>query len=248
MVDWGACLAQAAPGLLAGTLLRLVESQEQVATNQLVSSLGRQSVLEELLEQTKPPLPHGTEGLHYLLATPFRYPPLQWGSRYGTRAEPGLFYGSLTTTTVLWEAAFYRFVFWHGMKTPPPAKLDTQHTLFGAEYLTVYGLRLQDAPFKAFQATLTDPADYRESQALGHKMREMRVQAFECISARDPAHGINVALYTPEALANPKPVSQEAWLGEVDGAHVKFRAAHGKDVHDFPLEAFLVAGKLPQPA
>lgn len=248
MVDWDACLAQVAPGPLAGTLLRLVESQEQVATNQLVSSLERQAVLEDLLEQTKPPLPPGTAGLHYLLATPFRYPPLQWGSRFGTRAEASLFYGSLTTSTVLWEAAFYRFVFWHGMTTPPSSKLDTQHTLFGAAYQTAQGLRIQDAPFNEHRVTLTAPADYRESQALGRKMREMGVQAFEFVSARNPGQGLNVALFTPDAFAKPNPEFQEAWLGEVDGSHVRFRAVHGKDVQDFPIEAFLVDGKLPLPA
>ena len=97
MVDWAACLAQVKPHPISGTLLRLVESQEQVATNQLVSSLERQAVLEGLLEATKPRLRVGTEHLHYLLATPFRYPPLKHGSRFGTRSAPSLFYGALQT-------------------------------------------------------------------------------------------------------------------------------------------------------
>ena len=41
MTDWDACLAGTPPARLAGRLLRLVESQEQVATNQLVGSLER---------------------------------------------------------------------------------------------------------------------------------------------------------------------------------------------------------------
>src|SRR5512142_429329 len=122
MVDWEAKLAAARPGRLAGTLLRLVESQEQVATHQLVRSLERQAVLEDMLEATKPPWRKGSERLHYLLATPFRYPPLQHGSRFGTRSEPSLFYGSQETRTVLAEAAYYRFVFWHGMRPPPAGK------------------------------------------------------------------------------------------------------------------------------
>lgn len=248
MVNWSACLARTAPAPLAGTLLRLVESQEQVATSRLVSSLARQAVLEDLLERTKPPLRPDTAGLHYLLATPFRYPPLPWGSRFGTRAEPSLFYGSLATSTVLWEAAYYRLVFWHGMKTPPPAKLDTQHTLFGAAYETKAGLRLQDAPFSEHRAALTAPADYRASQALGSLMRQQGVQAFEFTSARDPARGLNAALFTPRAFTQTQPVFQEPWLGEVDGEHVRFRAVYGNAVHDFPKTAFLVDGRLPQPA
>lgn len=248
MVDWGACLADAEPGSLSGVLLRLVESQEQVATNQLVSSLDRQAVLEDLLEATKPRLRKGTEHLHYLLATPFRYPPLKHGSRFGTRSEPSLFYGSLKARTVLAEAAYYRLVFWQGMAQPPVGKLDTQHTLFGAAYRTSQGLRLQDPPFTAYRNVLTRPDDYRASQALGTRMRADGIEAFEFISARDPDGGINVALFNPGALAGKDPLSQEPWLCELTAERVRFYAAHSRDIHDFPVGLFLVGGKLPQPA
>ena len=248
MVNWEACLADSQPLKLSGTLLRLVESQEQVATSQLVGSLEQQAVLEDMLEATKPRLRKGTESLHYLLATPFRYPPLKHGSRFGTRSEPSLFYGSLETRTVLAEAAYYRFVFWYGMARPPAGKLDTQHTLFGAAYRSGQGLRLQDPPFAEHRAALASPSDYRVSQALGAAMRTARIEAFEFVSARDLQAGINVALFTPKALAKKEPVSQEAWLCELAGEHVRFRAARGRDLHDFPLAIFQVAGRLPWPA
>jgi len=246
--DWPASLASTQPVKLAGTLLRLVESQEQVATNQLVGSLARQAVLEEMLEATKPRLRKGTESLHYMLAAPFRYPPLKHGSRFGTRGEPSLFYGSLETRTVLAEAAYYRFVFWYGMTRPPAGKLDTQHTLFGAAYRSGQGLQLQAPPFVEHRAVLTSPSDYRTSQALGAAMRAAGIEAFEFISARDAEAGINVALFTPRALTRKEPVSQEAWLCELTGERVRFRAARGRDLHDFPLAAFVIAGRLPQPA
>jgi hypothetical protein len=248
VVDWHASLARIPPLKLAGTLLRLVESQEQVATNQLVGSLDRQALLEDMLEATKPPRRKGTESLHYLLATPFRYPPLKHGSRFGTRSEPSLLYGSLTPQTVLAEAAYYRFVFWHGMVTPPAGKLDTQHTLFGAAYRSGHGLQLQAPPFAAHRAALASPSDYRASQALGTAMRAAGIEAFEFVSARDPQGGLNVALFTPRALARKAPVGQEAWLCELTGERVQFRAAHRRDIHDFPLALFLVAGRLPWPA
>ena len=56
---------------IEGEAIRVVESQEQVATNSLVDSLAEQSLLEEMLERSKPPLPADAEGLHYLPATPF---------------------------------------------------------------------------------------------------------------------------------------------------------------------------------
>lgn len=248
MIDWQASLAGSQPAELSGALLRLVESQEQVATNQLVSSLERQAVLEDLLEATKPRLRKDTQALHYLLATPFRYPPLQHGSRFGTRSEPSLFYGSRTTQTVLAEAAYYRFVFWQGMAKPPTGKLDTQHTLFGAAYRTRFGLQLQAPPFAEYRLALASPSDYRESQVLGTAMRAMGVEAFEFVSARDPDQGINVALFSPKAFARPEPDFQEAWLCETSGERVRFRAARGRDLHEFPLDLFLVSGALPWPA
>lgn len=248
MIDWDACLAGTPPVRLAGTLLRLVESQEQVATHQLVRSLERQALLEEMLDATKPALRRGSGSLHYLLATPFRYPPLKHGSRFGRRSEPSLGYGSLQTATVLAEAAYYRFVFWHGMSRPPAGKLDTQHTLFGAAYRSEQGLQLQASPFEAYRAELASPSDYHASQALGTAMRAAGIEAFEFVSARDPAGGINVALFTPGAFARKAPVSQDAWLCELTGGHVRFRAARGRELHEFPLAVFQVNGTLPWPA
>lgn len=253
MIDWDTCLAEIKPVELAGVLLRLVESQEQVATHQLVSSLQRQSVLEDLLETTKPRRRPGTESLHYLLATPFRYPPLKHGSRFGTRTEPSLFYGSLDVKTVLAEAAYYRFVFWAGMTTPPAGKLNTQHTLFSAAYQTHIGLQLQQPPFAQHRDALQHPSDYRASQTLGSTMRAAGIEAFTFLSARNPgeginAAGINLALFTPRALAQPSPISQEPWLGELTGERVTFRAVHDGVIYHFPIDVFQIDGRLPQPA
>ena len=46
---------------VAGTLFRLIENQEQVATLSYVDSLAEQSVLEDLLERSKPPYPNTTD-------------------------------------------------------------------------------------------------------------------------------------------------------------------------------------------
>ena len=248
MPNWQRCIAEAAPQPLSGTLRRLVESQEQIATNSLVSSLDRQAALEEMLEATKPALRQSSEHLHYLLAAPFRYPPLPHGSRFGTRIEPSLFYGSVSHATVLAEAAYYRLVFWSGMASPPAEKYVTQHTLFGAEYATAQGINLRQAPFTPYQKQLTDPADYRVCQQLGAAMRAAGIAAFEFASARDAARGSNVALFTPSALLQATPSAYESWLCETTGEYVRFYARHGAGVHDFPSALFLVKGKLPQPA
>lgn len=233
---------------LAGGLVRVVESQEQVATSRLVGALEEQALLESMLETAKPPLPEAAKGLHYLLATPFRYPPLRYGSRFGGRLEPSLFYGGGTASTALAEAAYYRLVFWHGMAVAPASPLKTQHTLFGAPWRCGRGVRLQAEPFERWRQTLTDPSDYGATQRLGAAMRAAGVEAFEYVSARDPTGGLNIALFTPSALAARRPTFSQAWLVETGGAGVRFYSAEERSLLRFPLEQFLVAGRLPTPA
>jgi len=245
---WAEAGAGAPVAALEGELLRLVESQEQVATNRLVDTLEEQALLESLLEAAKPALPKAADGLHYLLATPFRYPPLRHGSRFGGRFEPSLFYAALTTPTVLAESAYYRLVFWHGMAVPPSSPLMTQHTLFGARWRCARGLRLQLEPFDRWRDALVDPADYRATQQLGSGMRAAGIEAFEYVSARDPAGGLNVALFTPAALATRRPTFMQAWLAETGASGVRFYSAEERALQRFPLEQFLVAGRLPTPA
>lgn len=67
-----------------GSVDRLVESQEEAATYALVDGLEVQAVLEDILKDFKPPYPEDIGKYDYLIKTPFRYPPLKHGSRFGT--------------------------------------------------------------------------------------------------------------------------------------------------------------------
>lgn len=245
---WGACKARLAPDRLEGELVRVVESQEQVATLGLVDDLEEQELLEGLIEGSKPPQADGSENLHYLLATPFRYPPLPYGSRFGGRFEPSLCYGAKGIGTALAETAYYRFLFWSAMAEPPPSgRLQTQHTAFGARYCTERGLQLQRPPCAEFHATLADPIHYAATQQLGSALREAGVEAFEYPSARDPQRGENVALFRPTAFAASTPHWQQAWLCETQADVVTF-ANRDMGHLSFPINTFLVAGALPRPA
>ncbi|MCY0725978.1 RES family NAD+ phosphorylase, partial [Klebsiella pneumoniae] len=82
--------------------------------------------------------------LHYLLKTPFRYPPLRWGSRFGSVHEPSLFYAAQRLQTAMAEAAYYRFVLWNGMAVPPPSgRILSEHSTFEARYRVERGIQLQ---------------------------------------------------------------------------------------------------------
>lgn len=250
MTLWERCDGPNHIGPVQGRLLRLVESQERTATLGYVDSLEEQALLEDMLESSKPDYPaYCGASLHYLLSTPFRYPPLPWGSRFGGRHEPGIFYGGGSRAATLAEAAFYRFVFWHSIQAEPPtAVLHSEHTLFTAPYRSERGVRLQQPPFETYRELLRDPADYRQTQALGHAMREAGVEAFEYASARDPEGGACVGLFTPAPFTRRSPTTLQAWFCELRAGEVAFKPQAGAEVLRFSLELFLVDGRLPRPA
>lgn len=246
-LDWPSLVAEAPRTELAGLAWRVVESQEEVATTALVDDLAEQEVLEGLLEASKPPYPDNAGRLHYLLATPFRYPPLPWGSRFSTRFEPSLYYASLEIDTAIAEAAFYRLIFWQGMEIPPPSgRLITQHSVFSAKFLCQPGIALEMPPFAGYRKVLVDPHAYEPCQRLGAVLRESNIQGFTYLSARSPQDGLNVALFTPEALASRKPEEMQSWLCETFANQVTFKGPSG--ALTFPIDAFTVNGQFPQPA
>ena len=246
---------------LIGRLYRIIESQEEVATRSLVDSLQKQEVLENLLEQSKPARLPGSEHLHYLLATPFRYPPLPWGSRFGGTAESGIFYGSNTVDTVLAEAAYYRLLFLSDMESPPDAPVTSYHQVFSAKYCADPGVRLQAQDWQSHWQSITHTTDYGFCQSLGAEMRECGLQGIEAPSARAlcagichlpvaDSEGINVALFTPHALLRRAPTFEAEVTAESSADGVSFLVKSGSSVRSrsFERATFLQAGKLPQPA
>lgn len=246
---WETCDGPHHIGPLHGLLFRLVESQEQVATLSYVDTLEEQALLEELLEQAKPPYPEDWSDYHYLLKTPFRYPPLTWGSRFGGLHEPSIFYGGASIDSTLAESAYYRWVFWFSIDAPPVKdKLRTEHTLFSAHYRTQQGVRLQAPPFDRYRDELTHPVNYSATQALGSAMRGAGVEAFEYLSARDPRHGICVGLFSPKVFAQKRPEETSRWLCEISASEVSFKQVESNTVTKYAITHFLFDGRFPLPA
>ena len=173
--------------------------------------------------------------------SPFRYPPLAYGSRFGDRLEPSLFYGGTTVDVTLCESAYYRFCFYYDMEKPPVnGMLQTQHTLFDYTYATDVGVKLQEAPFDIYSEALRDPVNYRATQALGSEMRQAGVSAFEYCSARDHSGGINIALYGATPLTCTKPLNEIPCLCQTDKDEVVFSIK--REITTFSLDQFLVNG------
>ena len=233
---------------LEGTPWRVVEAQHLVSTRKLVDALEEQALREELLEPSKPPTPAPRQ-LHVLLATPFRYPPLKHGSRFGGRHEPSLWYGSESQRTLFAELSYYRLVFLAGTAAEIDT-LRTWHTAFTVRFRTRKGLDLTGAPFDVRREEVASPVSYAASQALGSEMRESGVEAFRFPSARDSARGTNVGIFTPAAFGAARPRSFETWhcTASQERVEVVRRDFFEERSFTFPRGEFLVGGRLPAPA
>jgi hypothetical protein len=201
-----------------------------------------------VLERYKPPLP-SAEPLHYLLFTPFRYPPLRHGSRFGSRRERGIWYGAESLRSAFGEIAYYRLLFLEGTRADL-GLVETDLTVFRARVRTRRGIDLTRPPFRRRRAELVSKTSYAATQSLGAAMREAGVEALRYESARDVEGGLNVGVFTPKAFVSRKPRSFQTWrcVAQRDLVEVSKRDYSKRTLHRFPREEFLVRGSLPHPA
>jgi len=246
---WTRCAERFEPERIAGSAWRAVESQHVTSTRKLVDSDDEQQTLEALIDGAKPPWPAGRRfvGLHYLLATPFRHPPLRYGSRFGTRRERGIFYCAERQATVFAEKAYYVLLFLEGTEAAI-SPLTRPLTVFQVRLSTKKGADLTRPPFDAYLDRISSPVSYQDSQPLGASMRAVGIAAFRFTSARDRERGPNFGLFEP-AFTIKKPINAEQWICTATRARVELtpgpavmRARTG-----FAREAFEVEGVLPTP-
>ena len=248
---WTQCAGRSRIRPLASRPWRAVEAQHVVTTRKLVDSSEEQEILEKLIEGHKPPPPVGDEftGLHYLLSTPFRYPPLPHGSRFGTRAERSIWYGAEERRSAFAEVAYYRLLFLAGTAAalePIVAPLSVFHVAIR----TRRGTDLTVRPFAAQRNRIASPTAYTASQRLGREMREAGVEAFRYPSARDVRSGVNVGVFSPGAFGARRPGGLQTWYCVASQASVDFSRADlfKHERFSFPRSDFLVNGVLPRPA
>jgi hypothetical protein len=206
----GALSREARP--LKGECWRLVEAQHRVSTLKLVDTLAEQALIEELLEETKPPLPPECRLLHYLLATPFRYGPYPNGSRFRRVSHtPGVYYASEHVETAVAEIAFHRLLFFSESPDTPWPENAAEFTGFSVAYATALGLDLTLPPLSADHALWTDLVDYGPCQKLAESARAAGTQAIRSQSMRDPGSRASIALLTCLAFAATEPSVRQTW-------------------------------------
>ena len=228
------------------SVCRIVETQEYAATTSLVDDLEEQAILEQILDDYKPSYAHETESLHYLISTPFRYPPLMYGSRFGSITEPSYFYASESILTCLAEAAFYRFYLIDGTEVPFPKKIQSEHSLFFVKVLSTRTLDLTEVSDEETQRQLTHPESYALTQKVGKHARKDGVDLLRYFSARSNEQGINVAIDNYTVIQSEKPEDKVEYICQLDPQTGILRFSQPRT---FPVmfsrEHFLVDGQLP---
>jgi hypothetical protein len=197
---------------IAGDAWRIVESQARIATMKVVDSLAEQELLEAELERSKPAIPVACRHLHWLLATPFRYAPYPYGSRFRrARQRDGCLYAAERIETAVAEDAFYRLRFFLDAPTAIRPKSPQERTAFRFSAATQAGLDLMAPPLLAERALWTNPSDYGACQDLADAARAAGIAIIRYASVRDQEEGPNWAVLDCRAVTTPEPTQLQTW-------------------------------------
>lgn len=193
---WQLCAGDKYREIIKAEPWRVVEAQHISSSRDLVDSREEHELLEELLEESKPSV---SKDNHYLIFSPFRYPPLKYGSRFGRTYEPSLWYGSLELRTAFAEVAYYRLKFFQDTE----AKLEyieIPMTAFKSNIHTDKGIDLTRNSFLQYQEQISNGNSYEHSQPLGTAMRQEGIDVFMFFSARTHHKGKNIAAFSPHVF------------------------------------------------
>lgn len=213
-------------------VFRIVETQEDAATMALMHNIEKQSALESILDEYKPPYADRLlRHRHYLIASPFRYPPLPWGSRFGRRFENSFFYASESSSTCIAESVYYRFVFFAGKATDFSTAVLTEHCLFSLQVASDACADFTHLADAALLAAVAAPDDYSHTHQIGRECRDNNIHIIRYFSARDPL-GVNVAIDNPEVIISNEPLHTRKVMMQINQSRNKITVKMDKG---FPM-------------
>lgn len=191
---------------------RMVEAQHFASTLKIVDTRIEQELLEDILEERKPPIPKEALDLHYLLFSPFRYETRHpSGSRFRAVNDPGVFYAAETVRTAAAEVGYWRWRFLQdtsGLERLKPCAF----TAFKIPIETNC-LDLREPPFDSEASKWLHPTDYSGTQVLARAARDANIGAIIYQSVRDPEKHFCLAALTPLVFAAKKPDSAtQTWI------------------------------------
>ena len=197
----------------SGRSWRVVEAQHRISTIKLTDTAAEQSLLEDLIEGTKPNIPPECRHLDFLLATPFRYgAPYPNGSRFRKAGRTlGVFYSSENVDTAIAELCFHRLLFF---AESPDTKWPTdagEFTAFAVEYATRRSIDLTRQPFDDRADAWMHLTQYDQCQELAELARAVNIEVIRYASVRDPRNKLNTVLLTCRAFGRAEPVDRQTW-------------------------------------
>ncbi|MEQ1662021.1 MAG: RES family NAD+ phosphorylase [Thiobacillus sp.] len=214
---------------------RAVEAQHKVSTMRLVGNvLDDQLLLEAILEQSKPPLPPPAQGLHWLLFTPFRYPPHAGGSRFRAPGDPGVFYAAHQRRTACAESGYWRWRFVQA--SAGLSSLESHPMSLFLSRVRAQAVDLRQPSFKARRKDWTHANDYSVTQRLARDARAQGAQVILYESVRDPERGGCAAVLTPDAFVPGQEPDTETWFLAVTPKGVVWQRPSGEHF-EFAWEA-----------
>ena len=210
-----------------------------VSTMKLVDGTGEQSLLEDILEETKPPVPEECRHLDYLLSTPFRYRPYPHGSRFRRAGlTPGVWYGAEHPETAAAEIAFYRFLFYAESPETPFPDDAAEYTAFSASVSTPVSIDLTAGGLAQDEPLWIHPTEYGPCQDLADMARDIDAEMIRYISVRDPSRRANLAILSCHAFAEAHPVERQTWRIRVGRTGAQVLREHPRLALDFARDAF----------
>jgi RES domain len=209
------------------TVWRVVEAQHRISTNRLADNIEDQARLEELAEEAKPDLPKSAQGLHYLLASPFRYGHKSPSRFRRANVRPGIFYASENESTAIAETAYWRLRFFSRSPNFVPGNRTSEHLSFSVAVSTSRAVDLSRPPFDAQAPDWTQPYDYQPCQDIADAARQADTQLIRTVSARDPDAGYNAAIFDPAVFAGKTPHYRQTW-------HFRFEQGRLNAIAAFP--------------
>jgi hypothetical protein len=230
-----AVASEARPAAL--DLWRAVEAQHVASTMALVDSVAEQTVLERLVESSKPPVPREVArlNLHWLLFTPFRYAPPPGGSRFRGPNDPGVFYGAEHARTACAEVGYWRWR--HLRDTPGLASMPPRPQTVFKVPVSGTAIDLRESPFDRDRDTWTHRTDYGPCQAMGRVAREAGMQWLRYESVRDSRRGGCGVVFDATTFASRQPTEQQGWILTVTQTRVVWQRSDPLDPGVFEFSA-----------
>jgi len=201
---------------------RGVEAQHIVSTIRLVDTPQEQSLLESLLETSKPELPPTTHPKHYLLTTPFRYSPAH-ASRFRPAGAKGQWYGAQSLYGACAELAYWRHRFLLDSTGLRDDVLLVEHSFFQAN-IEGSAVDLTLEPWVQARAAWTHTSDYSATHAVAAAAQDRNLQWLVYESVRAPDTRCAVA-FDPGCLSEPPGSldrTLQRWICKVSKTAVMF--------------------------